>query len=84
MQLKRISLIVIASIITSFSSPLVPALVSASQAQVDARTQAQRLLEQSKQQLDRRQYQAVLQSAGQALTLYRQLRDRQGEGRADH
>ncbi len=48
MQLKRISLIAIASIITSitsFSSPLVPALVSASQAQVDARTQAQCLLD---------------------------------------
>ncbi len=37
MQVKRISLVAIASIITSFSSPLIPVLVATPQTQTDIR-----------------------------------------------
>lgn len=46
------------------------------------KTEAERLLEQGIQQIDNRQIDKAFQSFQQALTIYRELKDRQGEGTA--
>ncbi|WP_348239414.1 tetratricopeptide repeat protein [Trichocoleus sp. Lan] len=46
------------------------------------KVEAERLLEQGIQQIDNRQLDKALQSIQQALTIYRELKDRQGEGTA--
>ncbi|MEW5860481.1 MAG: tetratricopeptide repeat protein [Cyanobacteriota bacterium] len=61
----------------SFSTPQVLAQTSESR-----KTEAERLLEQGIQQIDNRQFDKAFQSLQQALTIYRELKDRQGEGTA--
>ncbi|MBD2743063.1 tetratricopeptide repeat protein [Coleofasciculus sp. FACHB-1120] len=62
---------------SSFSTTQVLAQTSAS-----ALREAERLLEQGIQQIDNRQFDKAFQSLQQALTSYRELKDRQGEGTA--
>ena len=51
-------------------------------AQTTLKAEADRLLQQSNDQLDRSQFRESLQSSQQALQRYRQLRDRQGEAQS--
>jgi CHAT domain-containing protein/tetratricopeptide (TPR) repeat protein len=59
----------------SFSTTQVLAQTSESR-----KPEAERLLEQGIQQIDNRQFEKAFQSFQQALTIYRELKDRQGEG----
>ncbi|MEP6579419.1 CHAT domain-containing protein [Microcoleus vaginatus GB2-A3] len=52
------------------------------QTQAQRKAEADRLLDQGIQQLQTSQFQAALQSSQQALIIYREIKDRKGEGRA--
>ncbi len=51
-------------------------------AQADRKAEADRLLQQGNQQFQTSQFEAALQSWEQALTIYRAIKDRQGEGQS--
>jgi CHAT domain-containing protein/Flp pilus assembly protein TadD len=62
-----------------FSAPLTASQVLA-QTPDTRKAEADRLIQQGNQQLDTSQFEAAKQSFQQALTLYREIKDRQGEG----
>src|SRR5919202_884593 len=62
-----------------FSAPLTASQVLA-QTPDTLKAEADRLIQQGNQQLDTSQFEAAKQSFQQALTLYREIKDRQGEG----
>ncbi|HEY9672016.1 MAG TPA: CHAT domain-containing tetratricopeptide repeat protein [Waterburya sp.] len=86
MHLRRLSLGVLIALLTSltplsfkFTAPLTVLQVLAQTP--DARkVEADRLLDQGTQQLDTSQFEAAKQSFQQALTIYREINDRKGEG----
>lgn len=86
MQPYRIGLTALVSFLAIVSMPLtmrsvavVSALPTAAQTQDTGKAQAEQLFQQGVEQYQKRQLEAALESWQQALTLYRQLQDRQGE-----
>ncbi|MBD1943865.1 CHAT domain-containing protein [Coleofasciculus sp. FACHB-712] len=86
MHSRKISLIAFITLAATVSTPLAtsfPALRTPrvlAQTQADRKAEADRLLQQGFQQLQTSQFEAALQSWQQALTIYREIKDRQGEG----
>lgn len=78
------TLIFFASVLMPFTPVLVPLSTSQvlAQTQDDRKTQADKLLQQSSKQYQTSQFEAAVQSGQQALKVYRQLKDRHGEGQA--
>ncbi|WP_445312752.1 CHAT domain-containing tetratricopeptide repeat protein [Microcoleus vaginatus] len=60
----------------------IPAFQVLTQNLVDRKTEADRLLEQGFQQLQMSQLEVAMESCQQALIIYREIKDRQGEGKA--
>ncbi len=61
--------------------PTYPLSQALAQTTDERKTQADQLLKQGKEQIDNDQYDRAFQSLQQALTIYRAIKDRQGEGR---
>ncbi|MEP0859549.1 CHAT domain-containing tetratricopeptide repeat protein [Trichocoleus sp. DQ-U1] len=89
MHSRRISLIAFIAFVASVSAPLAanfPAPLRAprvlAQTQADRKAKADRLLDQGIHQYQIGQFEAALQSWQQALIIYREIKDREGEGAA--
>jgi CHAT domain-containing protein len=88
-QGRKLTLLALVSVLlnSSISMPLkFPSLllssVALAQSPSDRQREADRLLQQGQQYLNRDRLQEAIQSFEQALTLYRQLQNRRGEGQA--
>ncbi|MFM7601748.1 MAG: tetratricopeptide repeat protein, partial [Pseudanabaena sp.] len=64
------------------SLPDVAMMVAQAQTTQDRQAEADRLFNQGRQQFQISQFEAAFQSWQQALTIYREIKDRQGEGAA--
>jgi CHAT domain-containing protein/Tfp pilus assembly protein PilF len=88
MHLRRISLTALITLLSTLSpfTPNVPAplrpLQVLAQTQEARKVEADRLLNQGREQFKTSQFRAALQSWEQGLTIYREIGDRRGEGNA--
>jgi tetratricopeptide (TPR) repeat protein len=86
MKIHKIALLTLITLLTTIGqTPInLPAIVGITQALAQTpqarKAEADRLLKQGNQQLQTSQFEAALQSLNQALTLYREIKDYQGEG----
>ncbi|ACC84982.1 CHAT domain-containing protein [Nostoc punctiforme] len=87
MRDRKLSLTALITLILTVSLPItnLPPLFQASQVlaqtPADRKAEADRLLNQGFEQLQTSQFTAALESGQQALIIYREIKDRQGEGR---
>jgi len=92
MKLERFGIIALVSlpftVLSYISSPLLPnfSILSASpvvvQTSESQKVEADRLFQQGKQQYDNSQFQTAIQSWQQALTIYQEISDHQGEAKS--
>lgn len=80
----QLGIFALIAFLATISAPLnAPSITQVlAQTSESRKVEAERLLEQGIQQIDNRQLDKALQSIQQALTIYRELKDRQGEGTA--
>ena len=67
------------SLISSFSSILVTELPTKALSKIDSKAEALKLFEQGKEQFQASQFEAALKSWRQALSIYREIKNRRGE-----